>query len=438
MQQTVNLDLPYIMPSQAQKHITHNEAIRALDILVQLSVKDRNRTVPASAATEGQRHIVGAPATGEWVGHENSIAAWQDGIWAFYEPQTGWLAWDAGTSALVVFNGSDWIDVKPVQDVEVLGINAVADSNNRLTVKSPGTLLDSENGSHRLAINKAESSATTSIVFQTAYSGRAEFGLPGTDNFCVKTSPDGTQWHDALIADSASGVISFPSGIRHALTNKPISNLVFTPGSDGEVSIYRNDTARIQNPRQAVISAVNADILTLTTNASPLFFHSFMRNVSLVRIWNISRTPVKSAWVRWNPADNQLQVTEPSHISGWLVSDTIQVGDPTTETPNRCLALDISPLLANRLGAVFRQSGLLLKVGIGGTAAVTVAMSDSGVSGSFLTANSPADGLLHYECIIMPSTVRSPISNSNLVFVRETATATALGTTLLSVAGVFV
>ena len=35
MNETANLSLPYILASQAQKHVTHNEAIRALDCLVQ-------------------------------------------------------------------------------------------------------------------------------------------------------------------------------------------------------------------------------------------------------------------------------------------------------------------------------------------------------------------------------------------------------------------
>lgn len=34
MDQTSHLKLPYIAPSQAQKHVTHNEAIGALDALV--------------------------------------------------------------------------------------------------------------------------------------------------------------------------------------------------------------------------------------------------------------------------------------------------------------------------------------------------------------------------------------------------------------------
>ncbi len=36
--QSTLLSLPYIMPAQAQKHLTHNEALRTLDTLVQLSV----------------------------------------------------------------------------------------------------------------------------------------------------------------------------------------------------------------------------------------------------------------------------------------------------------------------------------------------------------------------------------------------------------------
>ena len=35
---TTHLLLPYILAAQAQKHVTHNEALRLLDAMVQLSV----------------------------------------------------------------------------------------------------------------------------------------------------------------------------------------------------------------------------------------------------------------------------------------------------------------------------------------------------------------------------------------------------------------
>lgn len=50
MTQTANLKLPYILPSQAQKHVTHNEALRLLDGIVQLAVLGRDLTVPPRGA----------------------------------------------------------------------------------------------------------------------------------------------------------------------------------------------------------------------------------------------------------------------------------------------------------------------------------------------------------------------------------------------------
>lgn len=52
-EETPNLGLPYIMPSQAQKHVTHNEAIRALDALVQIAVMARDLTTPPAEPSDG-------------------------------------------------------------------------------------------------------------------------------------------------------------------------------------------------------------------------------------------------------------------------------------------------------------------------------------------------------------------------------------------------
>lgn len=77
MSQTPNLSLPYIAAAQAQKHVTHNDAIRALDAIVQLAVLDLNLATPPASPTEGDRYIVAASATGAWM---------------FYAPKEGWLA----------------------------------------------------------------------------------------------------------------------------------------------------------------------------------------------------------------------------------------------------------------------------------------------------------------------------------------------------------
>ena len=60
MDDTANLKLPFIMAAQAQKHVTHNEALRILDAVVQLSVINRDLATPPASPTNGQRYIIGA------------------------------------------------------------------------------------------------------------------------------------------------------------------------------------------------------------------------------------------------------------------------------------------------------------------------------------------------------------------------------------------
>ena len=55
MTDTANLGLPCIEGSQAQKHVTHNEALRIIDTLVQLAVNDRDLTAPPALPGEGDR-----------------------------------------------------------------------------------------------------------------------------------------------------------------------------------------------------------------------------------------------------------------------------------------------------------------------------------------------------------------------------------------------
>jgi hypothetical protein len=215
--------------------------------------------------------------------------------------------------------------------------------------------------------------------------------------------------------------------------------LIFTPGGDGVVSIYRIDTARVQHPRTATISAVATDTITLSTAVAGLFFGAFMAGVSYARIWNTSKTPNESAWIKAAPTSSTLQVLDAAAISGWTSSETIQLGDPTTITPGRVVALDISPMLQAVLGRVFPQAGVLLKGLIEGLSTQAVLdTTEAGVSGSFAGLRSESSGSRLGGQYTQMTSVLSPVSNSNLVFLRETVTGTGLGVTSLSVAGVWV
>ena len=63
-----HLLLPYLVAAQAQKHVTHNEALRLLDAVVQLSVLDRDLTAPPASPADGDRYIVAPAATCLWAG----------------------------------------------------------------------------------------------------------------------------------------------------------------------------------------------------------------------------------------------------------------------------------------------------------------------------------------------------------------------------------
>ena len=106
---TAHLALPFIMAAQAQKHVTHNEALRLLDGIVQLCVLDRNLTDPPASPAEGDRYIPATGATGDWSGWDGSIAYWIDGAWMRILPNSGWLAWVVAEAEAVIWTGSAWI-----------------------------------------------------------------------------------------------------------------------------------------------------------------------------------------------------------------------------------------------------------------------------------------------------------------------------------------
>lgn len=53
MDSTPRLALPYLLPNQAQKHVTLNEGLRALDVMTDLSVRSRTVATDPSRPAEG-------------------------------------------------------------------------------------------------------------------------------------------------------------------------------------------------------------------------------------------------------------------------------------------------------------------------------------------------------------------------------------------------
>ena len=136
---SANLSLPYLLPAQAQKHVTHNEALQLLDALVQLAVADRNLATPPASPVDGLRHIVPAGATGAWTGWDGSVAQWT-GAWQRLEPQPGWLAFVVDEGLAVVWTGSAWVRTGVPENVSdaVFSLVHAADATRRAVLSLAG------------------------------------------------------------------------------------------------------------------------------------------------------------------------------------------------------------------------------------------------------------------------------------------------------------
>ncbi|MEL6724345.1 MAG: DUF2793 domain-containing protein [Pseudomonadota bacterium] len=204
---SAKLNLPYLLPNQAQKHLTVNESLAALDALVQLSVISIDETAPPGAPQDGDRYTVGAGATGDWAGADARVVSFQRGTWQRYAPQVGWRAWVEAMEGFVVFDGAAWRSEGSGAPVKEFGINATADSYNRLALRAPASLFDHEGAGHQLKINKAAEGDTASLLYQSGYSARAEFGLNGNDNLSLTVSPDGNNFTHALTVRADTGYV---------------------------------------------------------------------------------------------------------------------------------------------------------------------------------------------------------------------------------------
>ncbi len=200
------LALPVLVPNQAQPYVTHNDALRRLDILVQLSVIAFGAETPPALPGEGDLYALGAAPVAEWAGQADALAAWIDGSWLFLAPQPGWRAWDRDAGLLRVWDGTAW--ARPpaeLDNVTGVGIGTASDAVNRLAVVSEATLFSHDGAGHQLKINKAGAAETASLLFQSNWTGHAEMGLAGGTDFAIKVSGDGSTWTEALRFDAATG-----------------------------------------------------------------------------------------------------------------------------------------------------------------------------------------------------------------------------------------
>ena len=96
--------LPLLAAGQAQKEITHNEAILAIDRLLHLAVESRTLSTPPTEPRTGVTYIVGADPDGVWVACSGKLAAFNGAGWIMTSPRVGCLAWIVDEAQFAVFD----------------------------------------------------------------------------------------------------------------------------------------------------------------------------------------------------------------------------------------------------------------------------------------------------------------------------------------------
>lgn len=133
MSETLRFALPLLAAAQAQKHVTHNEALLTLDALAHLHLASRSIAVPP-AAEDGAAYLVASGASGDWLGREGDIALWRDGVWQFHSAFEGLVAFVADEEALIVLTGSGWREVGPLLGPDRLVARSENGAETRLAV----------------------------------------------------------------------------------------------------------------------------------------------------------------------------------------------------------------------------------------------------------------------------------------------------------------
>lgn len=220
-----NLNLPILAPSQAQKHVTHNEALRILDAVTQLAVLSESFDTPQPDPSEGDRYLVSAGGQAEWAGQDGMIASYEEGAWLFYPPRPGWRVYVIDNALLKAFDGTGWQILGGSLLENLTGLGIGSDTASAPFTAKLNTALwtalyaaDSGNGDLIQTLNKEADTDDAGFILQTNFATRAVLGLFGSDNLRLSVTADGTNFQDGLVINNATGIVDQPNLPRFAGT----------------------------------------------------------------------------------------------------------------------------------------------------------------------------------------------------------------------------
>jgi hypothetical protein len=115
---TARHSLPNLYVGQAQKELTHNEALARIDALLHPAVEAQIAVPPTglSESNDGLCWLIASAATGLWEGRSGQIARWSAGSWRYIMPVEGMSLWLSSSEKRLFYIAGAWIEPNPISD----------------------------------------------------------------------------------------------------------------------------------------------------------------------------------------------------------------------------------------------------------------------------------------------------------------------------------
>lgn len=169
------LALPTIVDQQADAVVQHNDALRALEVLIARKALDRDTSTPPGSPNDGDAYIVGPSATGDWAGHEDEIAYDNAGTWQFISPVEGMRLYMDDEAATVEYTGAAWVAVDGTQiltDAATIAWDASLGSQAEVTLGSNRTMGAPTNliaGRYYLVVVKQDATGSRTLAWDAVF-----------------------------------------------------------------------------------------------------------------------------------------------------------------------------------------------------------------------------------------------------------------------------
>ncbi|MFM2409233.1 MAG: hypothetical protein RL481_61 [Pseudomonadota bacterium] len=114
---TARHSLPFLFVTQAQKELTHNEALARIDALLHPVVEAQLAAPPApTSMDDGKCWLIADSATGGWSGKSGQIARWSGGSWRYLEPVQGMSLINMADGKRCFYISGQWIASNAIPD----------------------------------------------------------------------------------------------------------------------------------------------------------------------------------------------------------------------------------------------------------------------------------------------------------------------------------